>query len=151
MEIVVNEWLLEYLRPDSEKSKRDLALKFVNAWVKKCDKVLIRRPSPFIKKFYVYMKQFESDFDSIERFKKVNHLLFHNLDKTIIIDDNDIKSLPEGLEQKVPADDKYLVELAYTSADSIIITTDERLKEKLKDESGLKIHLLDEFMKSYLS
>jgi predicted nucleic acid-binding protein len=151
MEIVVNEWLLDYLRPNSEKFKRDLALKFVNTWVKNCDKVLIRRPSPFIKKFYTYMKQFESDLDFKKRFKKVNELLFYNLDKTIIIDDNEVKSLPEGIGQKDLGDDKYLIELAYSSTDPIIVTTDERLKEKLKDESDLKVYLLEEFMKNYSS
>ena len=149
MEIVVNEWLLDYLRPDSEKLKRDLALKFVNSWVEKCDKVLIRRPSPFVEKFYTYMKRFGHDQNFKKRFKKMNELLFHNLDKTIIIDDNNIKPLPERIEQKVPIDDKYLVELAYSSANPVIITTDERLKEKLKDESNFKIYLLEEFMKNY--
>jgi len=152
MEIVVDEWLLDYLHPDSERSKRNLALKFVNAWVEKCDKVVIKRPSQFVKKFYTYMKQFEKDLDFKKRFKKMNELLFHNSDKTIIKDDYDIESLPERIEQKVPIDGRYdrcLVELAYSSADRTIITTDERLKEKLKDESDLRIYLLEEFMKNY--
>ena len=144
-----NEWLLDYLRPDSEESKRDLALRFTNALVQKCDKIVIRRPSPFVKKFYNYMKQFERDWNFKKRFKKLNELLFLNTDKTIIIDDADVKFLSKGVEQKVPIDDKYLVELAYSSVDKIIVTTDEKLKEKLKDESDLKIYLLEEFMKNY--
>ena len=151
MELVVNEWLLDYFRPDSEKYERDLALKFVNALVEKCDKVVIRRASPFVKKFHSYMKEFGYDLDFKKRFKKINELLFRNSDKTIIIDDYDIESLPERIEQKVPSDDddRYLVELAYSSTDKIIITTDKRLKEKLKDEPDLKIYLLEEFMKNY--
>jgi hypothetical protein len=149
MIIVVNEWLLDYLRPDSEKPQRDLALKFVNSWVKKCDKVLIKRPSPFVKKFYTYMKQCGWDCDFKNRFKKMRELLFYNPDKTIIIDENEIRPLPERIEQKNLGDDRYLIELAYSTPDAIILTTDERLKEKLKDESDLKIYLLTEFMQGY--
>jgi len=151
MEIVVNEWLLDYLHPNTEESKRNLTLKFINTLVKKCDKMLIRRSSPFVKKFYMYMKQFEQDLNFKRRFKKMNELLFRNPDKTTIIDDEDVKFLPKEFEQKVPIDDKYLVELAYSSVDKIIITTDEKLKERIKDESDLKIYLFEEFMKNYLS
>jgi hypothetical protein len=151
MELVVNEWLLEYLRPDSEKSKRDLAIGFVNAWVRKCDKILIKMPSPFVSKFYAFMKQFGWDPAFKERFKKINELLLRNPEKTIIINTEDINPLPDEIGQKVPADDKYLVELAYCSKDSTIITTDERLKEKLKGESNLKVYLLEEFVNTYLS
>lgn len=151
MEIVVNEWLLEYLRPDAGECNKKLAIKFVNAWVTKCDKVVIRRSSPFVTKFYRYWQKFGQNTDFKKRFSKLNQLLFINSDKTVIADDSDIKKLPKKVEAKTPPDDKYLIELAYSGPDRIVVTTDTRLKEKLQNESDLKIYLLEEFLQDYLS
>ena len=146
MEIVVNEWLLEYLRPDAEKYKMNLAINFVNAWVKKCDKVVIKRPSPFLDKFHRYMKEFGRNAEFKKRFSKLNKLLFLDSDKTIIADAGDIKKLPSEVEAKTPPEDKYLIELAYSGSDRIIVTTDRRLKDKLCDEPDMTIYLLEEFL-----
>jgi hypothetical protein len=152
MEIVVNEWLLDYMRPDSKDSDKIKTFKkFVNAWVKKCDKIVIRRKSPFTSKFYRHMKQFGWNPDFKECSKRLLDLLFYNSDKTIIVEEADIKKLPKEIEEKTPLDDKYLIELAYSSRDKIIVTTDQRLKEKLHDDVDLKIYLLDEFLGEYLS
>lgn len=148
MEIVVNEWLLDYLCPGSEKSEKELAIKFINAWEQGCDKVVIRRPSRFLEKFYQYWQKFGRDTDIKKRFRKLE-LLFYDSDKTIIADDTDVKKLPEGLEAKTPLDDKYLIELAYSKRDRLIVTTDVRLKDNLQDETNLKIYLLQEFLQNY--
>ena len=151
MEIVVNEWLLDYLCPDATADNRTLAIKFINAWVQKCDKIVIRRQSNFTKKFYRYDKASQSNTDLKKLFSKLYKLLFLDSDKTIIVDEDDINSLPRELEAKTPSDDKYLVELCYSRSGRIIITTDTRLKEKLKDEANLKIYLVEEFLQNYLS
>jgi len=151
MEIVVNEWLLDYMRPDSEDSDKIKVSKFVNAWVEKCDKVVIRRTCQFTSKFYHHMKKFGWDIDFKKRFTKLDHLLFRNSDKTIIVEEFDIKKLPKEIEEKTPLDDKYLIELAYSSRDKTIVTTDQRLKKKLHDDVDLKIYLLEEFLGGYLS
>lgn len=149
MDIVVNEWLLDYMRPDAEHPQKVLASKFVNAWVERCHKILIRRPSPFVSKFYKYHKLFGWDQDFKERFKKINLLLFHNPDKTKILDDNDVTALPKELRSKTHHKDIYLIELAYCSADRIVVTTDEDLKKSLKDEGELRIYLPDEFLAEF--
>lgn len=83
-----------------------------------------------------------------KRFRKLE-LLFYDSDKTIIADDTDVKKLPEGLEAKTPLDDKYLIELAYSKRDRVIVTMDVRLKDNLQDETNLKIYLLQEFLQNY--
>lgn len=130
MEFVVNEWLLDFLLPDADPQNKSMAIQFLEAAVKKGDKIVVRRPSPFFKKFYRYMKQFGSDVGCKKRLTYLNNL-FHDSERTIIIDDADTNNLPADIENLVPADDKYLVELALSCNDKIIITTDTRLKEKL--------------------
>jgi hypothetical protein len=151
MEIIVNEWLLEYLRPDAQKSERTAAIQFLNAFVKKCDKIVIKRKSPFVNKFYDYSKRSEQDIDCKQRFSMVYKLLFRASDRTIIADDNELQALPEDIAAKTPVDDTYLIELWYSKQERIVLTTDTKLKEKLKDVPDLKICLLEEFLQEYLA
>ena len=152
MDIVVNEWLLEYLRPDADADHMDLALKFVSAWAEKHDRVVIRRTSPFVQKFYGYMKQFGWDAAFKRRFSGLNRLLFVNSDKTLILDDCDVKELPEVLADGIPADDKYLIELWSSVPGSVVVTTDGRLKDiLLKYDASAEIYLLTEFLRTYCS
>ena len=151
MQIVVNEWLLDYMCPNTDPRKTFMAIQFVNAVVKKCDKIVVGRATPFVSKFYHYMKSFGWDTDFKKRFSKLNQLLFRNSDKTMVVDEADIEKLPKEIEEKAPPDDKYLIGLGYSSQDRIIVTTDQRLKEKFQDDVGLKIYLLEEFLESYLS
>lgn len=150
MEIVVNEWLLDYLRPDARECDRRMALEFVNALVKKRDKMVVKRNSGFTRKFYTYMKMFGWDVASKSRFSKLNRLLFRDLDKTIIADDTDLQPLPDEIATQSPDDDKYLIELWYSNQDRIVVTTDTRLKDILRDIPNLRICLLQEFLPEYL-
>jgi hypothetical protein len=151
MEIIVNEWLLEYLRPDAPITDRDAAVQFVKTLVRKCDKMVIKRKSPFANKLYAYMYSFGWDACSRKRFSDLHKLVFLDSDKTIIADDSDLQDLPEDISAKTPTDDKYLIELWYVKQDRIVLTTDAKLKEKLKDVPDLKICLLVEFLQQYIA
>jgi hypothetical protein len=151
MEIIVNEWLLDYLHPDAQESNKTAAMRFVNALVKKCDKMVIRGNSPFVSKFYSFMGRFGWDASFKERFSKLYRLLFRNSDKTIIVDDADMEALPSSISAIIPPDDVYLIELWYSAQGRIVLTTDTKLKEKLKNVPNLKICLLDEFLQQYLT
>lgn len=151
MEIVVNEWLLDYMRPNTDSKKTSEANQFINAVVNKCYKIVIGKSTPFVSKFYKYMNSFKWDTNCRKRFIKLFHLLFVNSDKTIIVDSANIKKLPKEIEEKTPKKDIYLIELAYCFKNRIVVTTDQPLKNKLLDESNLNIYLLDEFLEEYLS
>jgi hypothetical protein len=81
----------------------------------------------------------------------LHDLLFRNSDKTILLDECDIKELPQGLAKIVPDDDKYLVELWYSVPGSVIVTTDAKLRDKLiEHDSSARIFLLEEFLQKYV-
>jgi len=151
MEVIVNEWLLDYMRLGSNLEDMSVAGQFINLWVKKCFKIVVRRPSKFFKKFYRYIEESNRNNDCKKRFRKLNHLLLYNWEKTKIIEDVDIEELPGEIKTKVPSSNTYLVELAYSSGNKIIVTADGKLKEKLQDEVGLKIYMPNEFLQEYLS
>jgi len=150
MEIVVNEWLPEYLRPDAESSETELVDKFVKALLEKCDKIVIRKNSPFTSKFYTYMYR-SGDYPTYRKRFEVLFHLFLDSDRTVIVDEFGIKELPQDLAKIVPDDDKYLVELWYSVPGSVFITTDAKLKVKLIEfDSSAKIYLLKEFLLNYI-
>ncbi len=150
MQIVVDEWLLEHLRPDAEDDDRVVALRFVKAWVRRCDRLLLRRPSPFVRKFYRFMKSFGGDLEFKERFSKLNSLLFRNSLKTRILDDDDVMSLPEEVADMVPSDDRYLIEAASCSEERVLVTTDQRLRDRLAHWTRLAVYSPAEFLAKFL-
>jgi hypothetical protein len=148
MEIVVNEWLLEYLRPDADVEKTKLAIRFIGDWVDRCDRVLIRKSSPFVSKFYKYMGQSGGESACRERFSKLFSLLFLDSERTGVFDDCDIQDLPQDLVGVIPSDDRYLIELWHSAPGSVIVTKDTRLKDSLQRHSpSAKIYLLEEFLR----
>lgn len=146
MELIVDEWLLEYMRPDAKDDDRLLALRFVNAWKRRCDKLLLRRPSPFVKKFYRYMKRFGGDLDFKRRFSKLNQLLLRNSRKTRILDEGDVPSLQKEVADMIHPDDWYLIEAASCSEGSVLVTTDGRLRERLSQRTGFLVYSQAEFL-----
>lgn len=150
MEIVVNEWLPEYLRPDANANETELVDKFVKAWLDKCDRVVIRRNSPFTSKFYTYMYQSGRYLACRKRFEVLFHLFFDS-ERTAIVDECNIKELPQDIAKIVPDDDKYLVELWHSVPGSVIVTTDTPLRNKLiEHDSSARIYLLKEFLLTYI-
>lgn len=150
MEIVVNEWLPEYLRPDADANETELADRFVKAWLDRCDKVVIRRNSPFASKFYTYMYKSGGYPAFRKRFEVLFHL-FLDSERTAIVDECNIKELSQDLAKIVPDDDKYLVELWYSVPGSVIVTTDAPLRNKLiEHDPPAKIYLLNEFLLTYI-
>lgn len=142
MEIVVNEWLLDYMRPDSE--KLGFAFRFLDQIELKAHRLVIREESPFVRKLYRYDKQF------FRYFKRLKMML-RDSDKVKLIDEQEIQPLPPKIAGVVPYKDTYLVELAYSTSDKLIVTTDTRLQEALKDIESIKIYLVDEFIEEFLT
>jgi predicted nucleic acid-binding protein len=112
--------------------------------------VIRRQDNPFFKKLYRYMKQFGYDTEC-KKFFKCFKKYFYDSNVTVLIDDTDVKDVPDEVLNKVKPDDRYLIELAYFSLDKTIITTDGDLKKDLQGISELKVILLDDFLKEYVT
>lgn len=151
MEFVVNEWLLDYIRPDESLKNRKKVGIFLGVLVQKKDKMVIRKQdSPFSEKLHRYMGQFGYDTEC-KKFFKAFKIYSRDSDVTVLIDDTDVKDVPGEVLNKVKSDDRYLIELAYSSLDKTIITTDRDLKQALQGISELKVILLDDFLKEYVT
>ncbi|MBI4645995.1 MAG: hypothetical protein HY738_05210 [Bacteroidia bacterium] len=129
MEFVLNEWLPEYLRPETDIHKRKNAIRFLNVFFKNNDIIAIRRPSEFLIKIYKYAKQYQDYREIYDNYKYLCKIISYDSGKVKIIDDSDTIQLPDNVLKKLisPYDsDIYLFETAICTKNRIIITTDTR-------------------------
>jgi len=144
MDIVPNEWLLDYLNPAGDPRKRSFVLDFLLALWKNGHRLVIGRDNRFSSKFYRCMK----DFGFCPGAKKTLSVLFRSFydsQKIVIIDET--TRLSGDLAAKAPQDDRYLLELGYSSGDRSVVTTDRRLKESCDGAGGIRIFLIGDLIK----
>ena len=156
MEYVVNEWLLDYFRYNDGTAEKEKLYKFLAYFSSNDDVIIVRIPSPFSKKLYDYANVLQNDHEKYQHLK-----LFIN----IILDSDKCKIFPEWeyptpslsanlnskLNQGNFGSDRYLFETAMfiTKNEKIIITTDAKLVEHVKEISEFKLILLNDFLEKY--
>jgi hypothetical protein len=150
MFLVVNEWMIEYLCPGTEKDRIAELNRFIEILIRNDLKMIIGRTNPFTKKFYKYWKNYENNSTCRSNFKRLFNLM-RDSNKTIIIEDDELGEIPQEISNEVPEDDQYLVKLAASALilknDPIIITTDNRLVQALNGKSSIRLSLLTDFIK----
>ena len=153
MELVVNEWLPEYFKPNASNDEKQKLEEFLNRFMEKDDKIFVRRPSEFYRKIYRYKKDFQNNLkvnDQISRF--INFILL-NSDKCFIVDDDEFE-LSEVILNKLNESgnynsDTYLFEAASVTETKLIITTDHKLKTHMKNNGTFDVQLLNDFLANY--
>ena len=156
MEYVVNEWLLDYFKSNDETERKKL-FKFLAYFSSNDDLILVRIPSPFSKKLDDYANVLQNDYKRYKYLKWFINTIFRNSDKCKIFYEWEYAtpSIDENLNSKLNqgnfGSDRYLFETAMfiTKNEKIIITTDAKLVEHVKEISEFKLILLDDFLKKY--
>lgn len=138
MEIVVNEWLLEWLRPDhADAEQRKFAQQFLVRLLKSERVLVVRNPSAFYRKAHRYPKEFSGYPTEVQFYRHLINLI-QDSDRCRIVDDEDALPLPESTLKKLAVgnfgSDRYLFEAAHTTAPRIIVTSDEKLIAHLAGE-----------------
>ena len=144
MELVFNEWLVEYMAPGSSHDR--LVWEILDLIEARGDTVVVRRESPFMKKFYRFSKEHERL--SLPVFKRF-HLLLRDSKRVRIVEEEEISELPPSLAEVIPEDDLYLATLAATTGDRTIVTTDTALRDRLEGKEGFRVYLLEDFIRHY--
>ncbi len=141
MDLVPNEWFLDWLLPESNRSAT--VVSFVEKLEELGDTLVIRRKSKFTRKLYSYSKRYEARLRN--PFKFFLRLLYHS-PRVMVVDEDQIKPLPNDL--KPPRKDVYLVELAYSTGGTLL-TTDSKLCESIHGKYGIKAQMVDDFLQRY--
>lgn len=137
MLILPNEWLLDYLTPGTNKSQ--LSRAFVEECKRRRHVLLVRRQSNFRAKLFRYSRLHPNDAEIRE------FVSLHLRDSALfrIVEEDEIAA--EVLElTAIPADDRYLVEVLYSFAAAVLVTTDRFLQEGVSALGLRAVHFQDD-------
>ena len=148
MELVLNEWFLEYMAPESLNVR--LIWRLLDTIEAKGDQIVIKRRSPFTEKFYRLDKLYGNQGQPCRPVFRRFALLMRDDRRVRLLDNEEIQPLPEAVLELVDLEDRYLAEIAALTTECRIVTTDTKLKGKLDDKEGFRVTLLDEFLREYL-
>jgi uncharacterized protein YpbB len=149
MKITINEWIFHYI---SNQEKSELVHRFLQKLLEKCDKIVLKRSSPLMEKIWKLSK-ISQHWEPKRRLlaKYFINSFIKNSHKCVILEDHEIRAIPQELFSIIPSDDIYLVETAYTTEDKFILTTDQKLYSILSSYSEIKIELVEGFLSKYLT
>lgn len=149
MEFVINEWYLDWHRPDESPENQAKARMFLEWLTTSEHRIVLLRASPFHRKLNNYsinigypMTQFLKVF-----FGKV----FDNPEKCRILETP--PDLPFEILEKLSvgnfASDGYLFETAETTEEKIIVTTDTKLIKHFEGNGRFQLWHVGEFMSKF--
>jgi hypothetical protein len=144
MKITINEWIFHYI---SSQEKSKLVYRFLQKLWEKCDKIVLKRSSPLMKKIWRLSK--DCQYWEPERRTLAKYFInsfIKNPHKCVILENHEIRAIPQQLLSVIPSDDIYLVETAYTTEDKFILTTDQKLQNILSSYCEFKVELVERFL-----
>jgi PHD/YefM family antitoxin component YafN of YafNO toxin-antitoxin module len=154
MDFVVNEWLPEYFRPTATREEKLQLETFLNRFLERGDRILVRNPSPFLDKIHRDAKDYQTRHEIVTPIRKFIKLILQDSERCVLIDEEEFEELPESVMEKLEpgnfSSDQYLFEAASRiTAEKLIVTTDARLKAQFSDQTWCDIVLLSEFLETY--
>ena len=152
MEIVVNEWLPEWLAPTGTDIQHRNALIFLEKFCSKDDIIVVKYDSAFTDKLLKYPKFFSGYPEHARKLSFVISQILYNSNKCRLLYENELLPLPMDVLNLLTGQansDTYLFEAAFTSTDKIIITTDDRLIVQTQNNGHIRVIHFDEFMAVY--
>jgi hypothetical protein len=147
--IIIDEWLFHDLLAENGDEKQNNAFLFLFKFLKKPDKIVILRGSPFEAKMFRFIKESEKD-TALNVISKLFHkAIIPNSSKTLFLNREDLKPIPLKLLKLIPEDDIYLFQIHLTVKGSFILTSDGRWPTKLVQNKAVKVLMKDPFLKKY--
>ncbi len=154
MDLVVNEWLPEYFTPAASAEEKILLQIFLQRFIEKGDRIIVKEPSPFISKVLRYAKDFQKLHEVVTPIRDFIKIILEDSNRCVRVSDDEIKELPEAVTGKLNVgnygSDTYLFEAASCiDEEKIIVTTDVRLKVQFEEDNWCRLELLADFLESY--
>lgn len=154
MDLVVNEWLPEYFRPDASEEEKAFLNVFYQKFNERKDRIIIREPSPFINKIFSYAKEYQDKNEIVIPIRDFIKSVLLDSDRCVRVSEEECHPLPESVKEKLAignyGSDEYLFEaVSCIEGEKIIVTTDARLQAHLQEEEWCKVVLLSDFLDTY--
>lgn len=144
---VVNEWLWADLSGANGLQPQREAFKFIERFPATQHQIVVIEGSAFDQKAWALCK---SNNPIVQRIAAVYvTAVRQDRDRCLILPAESVGPLPDELAAVVKPDDRYLVEAQLCVAESILVTTDNPLREVL-GRAGIKSISRKEFLEEYL-
>ncbi len=153
MDFIVNEWLPEYFLPGASKEQKELQRRFIGRLLERKDRIIVLRPSPFMKKIDTYAKIYASNnvvYGPIKFF--ITSILLNPTYATIISGADPLPEETLAILHKPNTNfisDEYLFHAAIRTETKIIVTTDQKLCNAMKDDQFFNVVMLEDFLSNY--
>jgi hypothetical protein len=122
MLIVINEWILHYLCPDSD--KQEVALQFIQECHTAGHKFVVRRPSAYMTKLGNFLRKWPLH----QPLRNLGRLHYDS-EIFLLMEDHEIAQATELSLATVPLDDRYLAELLMSVPEAVLVTTDATFRD----------------------
>ena len=153
MEFVINEWYLDWHRPDAAPSEQAAARKFLE-WLQASEhRLVLLRDSPFIQKLHDHRRNFDYHPMSRIYLKLFFSQILDNPDRCRILEAPPV--LPPDTEALLSRplenpltnyeSDRYLFQSAETTEAKIIVTTDVKLMKHFEGNGRFQLWSVEEF------
>lgn len=149
-DLVIDEWLWSDLSGENATERQKEAFKFLRAVFNKCDRIVTVKGSKFEQKAMRLWRQADvmQDLTCRKIAKFLKGSFWYNSDKTLLLDENQLQDPLAGVGIK--ADDQYLLQAYLTAQASVIVTTDNPLRDLLASH-GIVCEKRDDFVPDYIS
>jgi len=151
MEIVVDEWIIHHIK---ERDKNGPLFVLLSKIFRICDNFVTVDNSPVMEKIRGVMRESShwNDPRQIGVWKYFLRYFFHNSEKFVRMDADEVSGLSKKETKALPDSDHFLFEIAKRRKDCIILTTDERLIKAFVDsklDAAYSVRLLSDFVENY--
>jgi len=152
MDFVINEWFLDWYRPDATAAEQKSVRVFFHHFLLSDHKIVVLQNSPFLQKLHRYRSTFDYDIPCRLALKNFFSTVLQNPEKCVVL--QVATALPSVLESKLLtgnyASDQYLFQAAQATDDKIIVTTDRKLVEHIGPNEGFNFYNVESFQQTFL-
>ena len=144
---VFNEWLVHDISGDNGTAAQNRARQLLVRLRDGEDMVAIGRDTPWMEKAFSLMRLHSPE---VRLLSKLLHLsIIRDSKKCLLLDESEIKRLPDEQARIVPPEDAYLVQAYHAASADLIVTTDTDFHE-IANRLGIRAVLRDDFLAEYL-
>jgi len=150
MPIVLNEWIIHDLKGDNGLDSRLESASFLQSLREGAETIVVLMQSPWMAKAYQLTRE---ETPAVRILSKFLHLaILMDPLKCHYVDPEEIQPLPKDLAVEVPMDDVYLFQTALAGHAEIIVTSDERLIDRVRSapRRGIQLARRDDFLRRHL-
>jgi hypothetical protein len=149
--LVLNEWLLHDLQGENGTERQVQSGEFLKALRRGSDHIIVVRDTPWVRKAYALMRESTPAVRILSQFLFLGILL--DSAKTRYLELDELQSLPAELAGEAPQSDAYLLQAAIATGSKIVVTTDQKLIDRVPSAAaiGIRLEHRDEFLVRYVA